>query len=192
MYNPGVMRLLARALFHGLAAISVLLLAATVFLWVRAFWLDEHLFMRVKAKGHTGELTLWTYRNGFSIGEHRQTPDASFAAFPTGQHPGRFGWQSMPGKGPGWERGFSSPKQIRWSFARFGWAGGGSPTASWFLMFPAWFPMAVFFILPAWSARRIRRSVVARRRARAGQCLACGYDLRATPHQCPECGKRAD
>ena len=43
-------------------------------------------------------------------------------------------------------------------------------------------------ILPAW---RIARAVRGRRRARVGLCPRCGYDLRATPHQCPECGTAA-
>jgi rubrerythrin len=33
--------------------------------------------------------------------------------------------------------------------------------------------------------RRVREH---RRRVRLGLCLVCGYDLRHSPEQCPECG----
>ena len=46
--------------------------------------------------------------------------------------------------------------------------------------------VAAFGLLPAVrTAVRIRH----RRRHAPGHCRRCGYDLRASPERCPECGR---
>jgi len=66
-----------------------------------------------------------------------------------------------------------------------GWNGRSSLVN---LLVPYWMLAIVTAMLPtqrffAWKA--VRR---ARRRKRLGLCPACGYDLRASPQRCPECG----
>jgi hypothetical protein len=50
---------------------------------------------------------------------------------------------------------------------------------------PHWAAIAAAAILPAaWVVRWTRK----RRRVARGLCVECGYDLRASPNRCPECG----
>ena len=58
-------------------------------------------------------------------------------------------------------------------------------TAMYGVAAPLWFVALVLGVVPGWWLMRILR----RRRRGAGSCCRqCGYDLRATPLRCPECG----
>lgn len=65
-----------------------------------------------------------------------------------------------------------------------GFGAGVQSNGGRFVNIPYWSLTALTVILPAVAARRIAR----RFHSRAGVCAVCGYDLRATPDRCPECG----
>ena len=65
------------------------------------------------------------------------------------------------------------------------YTGGGSIHSA---EVPHWFVLVLTAVLPASSTvARIKRY----RLCVAGFCPKCGYDLQATPNQCPECGAMA-
>ena len=61
-------------------------------------------------------------------------------------------------------------------------AGGGRWCILWL---PQWLPVV---LLSIWPARRLRTTIRRWQWRRKGHCVECGYDLRATPERCPECG----
>ena len=58
---------------------------------------------------------------------------------------------------------------------------------------PHWVPAVAFALAPAYAVGyRLARARRRRRNRLAGCCVACGYDLHASPCRCPECGAPAE
>jgi hypothetical protein len=169
------MRRLSRHLFTILSAVSLLLLVAVCLLWVRSGTvMDGMRYAGVAtggAEGSSSSLTVFTRMGALHV---LRVGPSEFTA-------------------PGW-KWLAVPQPARFStmtdrrkWQRRGFAGGGG-TGWEFFSIPLWFLSLLTVLLPlVWllSLSPFRRR---RRRARAGLCPACGYDLRASPERCPECG----
>jgi hypothetical protein len=80
----------------------------------------------------------------------------------------------------GWRR-----QAGRFSVGHDAFTGTGAFGETHFVAVPYWAVVSVLSVpLTVWSIRRHK----AKKRNQIGHCVACGYDLRATPDRCPECG----
>jgi hypothetical protein len=118
------------------------------------------------------------------------------------------GWPAPPQTALVWEEAYPIPRAApRWgpmgvgwdASTHFRWAGVEYASGTFRWPLNRWasrtpfrrfgishaYPTALLAIPPLLTLRRLLRS---RRRRPAGTCRSCGYDLRATPDHCPECG----
>jgi hypothetical protein len=103
---------------------------------------------------------------------------------------GGIAWSTSPVLAGRWRIGRYWNVAGRWELRTWGFG----PAGVWHgpqwrvVAVQCWLPAWVFAIAPsAWLGRRVRRWRQ-RRAILAGRCAGCGYDVRATPARCPECG----
>ena len=152
-----------RRLLNVVTALSTVLFVAACVLWARSFWVSD-----IIAYDSPGTALILGARGGNLV---LYCPPAD--------------WRS----GRGWSYR-TSTAYLRDYFDIPGWpnprfAFGLSYYESqwtWAAALPLWIPTLLFALAPAaltWTFRR---------RAAAGRCPKCGYDLCGTPDRCPECG----
>jgi hypothetical protein len=197
-----------RRLLNLLTALSLVLCAASVVVWLRGYWRADLLQLsRVEFRGlqMTDEsYSVHSARGGVGVSwGYTQFPfatraDADKARGRSGSD-GRFHFHASTLYWLQYAGGFYQQSGSRLRFG-FGARSINSvpPTSGpaviqrgWqvVLPWPAIVPAAA--ALPAARLGLAVRRARHRRRLAAGLCPRCGYDLRATPDRCPECGATA-
>ena len=163
--------------------LSLLLLGAVVVGWVRSYWVeDEFLRRRVGQGAHPAKETEASLRSTSGqvlvLWYERQSQLVPFASasgwvYASGAarepfHTDTISWANRVGFGAGHVVAYLG--KMRWVWV------------------PWWAITAVVTLPVVLLARRSLRAYRVVRSRRAGSCVQCGYDLRASPGRCPECG----
>ena len=177
----GYNHLVRRRLFNFAAAVSLALLLAVAVLWARGrstwAWESVEWNTTAAAGGHQANYRAGIIPVGVTFSRVRveQTP------FRPGFHVHQYrlraaAMDDAPFYSVIGTRGVAG---IRWV------AFSAGEEAVHEVLIPHWVLALLSAVLPAaWAVGRWRR----RRTIAAGRCATCGYDLRATPEKCPECG----
>ena len=180
------MRRLSRILLNAAAVVSLGLCVLMISLWVRSYTRFDHYHWWDQESGRY--VVVASLRGGLQIAAVDRMPLAAegtrwFKGWQVSRlntHNGAGGdygddWQLFrsTGREPAQRLGF---KLLTGKFDTGNF---------WSVRVPFWCPALASAILPGIVFVRFMRRV---RRWRAGLCPTCGYDLRATPSRCPECG----
>ena len=177
------------------SVLSLLLCVAAAGLWVRSYFTGDILSWAVeRMKANRFEyrnVAVFSVRGGarFTYGyQGRDLPPADAAGQRTrGPTVGVSHFDDYPSyPHPLGEFPLTLPNVLGF---HVGWNGARDPatrtTNSTFgVVIPYWFCVLMLCALPV-------RFVLRRKRRRPNHCRGCGYDMRATPDRCPECGRAA-
>jgi hypothetical protein len=188
------MRPSARQLVTFCCGVSLLMCVAACFFWARSRRVSDRLTFHILDAGsgavtHNLHLKSWSGRCVFQYSRLlRPIPSDERVG-----EDGRWTVESKPG-GPDHPNlpavGLKWRGPVAWGQSSFATA-PRSRRASAFhgtatIVLVPWYGVALATACPPllWCVRRLR----VRRRTRRGLCRNCGYDLRASPERCPECG----
>jgi hypothetical protein len=210
--------MLRRRLLGVLSLLSLILCVGTVMLWVRSYWVADRLTIQRghyrQARSGDEDAEMSPYRgqvaaygiqiNRGSIVVHVERSVELFLG-PENLRDWKQDWPE--GTLVMWDRDEAYTASVPFGvfnivnesdvLDRFGFFFGTADRTgiSSFIDFrlteasvPAW---SVVMLLAIPPAVRLVRFVRSRRRNATGLCPSCGYDLRATPDRCPECGTPA-
>ena len=174
---PGAvaLHLVKRRLFSLLSAVSLLLCAAVLLRWNQTRRNAEWLF-GISTGGDT-YLAAWQMR---SIGSNVFFGTAVSLSWGGGYRDGNYiQHYSLAGIR------FSKATESAPAYGSSTEDRTGDPGLEFYdLTMPLWLLMGALLVLPLWwTGARCRR-----RSSPPGLCQTCGYDLRASPDRCPECG----
>ena len=199
------MKRFQRWLFNGTAAISLLVFLSSSILWIRSYWRGDTLqwnklyFSATVPKTEdpppTGYYDLY-FSSGagyFSMHSSAQTYYPTHGMIDILFDPNQgisYGCDHFPlrqqlnplpiGVSP-------NDKWNRWNHAGIQYVSVVSPGSHETLFDIAWiYIVAISTLMPTRKMLAVMRN--RRMMRRAGLCHSCGYDLRATPDRCPECG----
>ena len=185
------MRRLRRILLNVATGLSLALAIAVVVLWVRSYLVSDSIYRSRWwiAWGQDNESAWWVMDGRGEVGIGRRRHQVTPVSYFLHERPPEDSWkQARPA-----EVGATSfePKGF------FGWLGfryvdqpnsmAAVATNNYYREWnaPFWSLLLLCAGMPAVRLGLARR----RRRVRSrGHCAVCGYDLRATPRRCPECG----
>ena len=175
-----------RALFYALATLSLVLFATNLAFWARSYWTIEAVWWNT---AHSN-LTIVSSRGYIFFHGYGESKYGVILL----DRPG-YGYISQSASYQGWP-GYGNGPGHGYDYSFFGFAfttggdskvqtaGGTSYTSpQWEIRIPAPAVALATAIMGTIIVRHLRRG-----RHAVGCCQKCGYDLRATPHRCPECG----
>ena len=171
------MRRFARRLLRVCSTVSLFLCAAICVLWVQSYWRSVMVSLDVGTARAPTLVGFEFGRGGLAVGVRRV--DMGGVTLPA-----TYRRTLMVTDGPRHPLDAAPPDAMRLAGFSAGYF-AETDMALWAACVPCWFAALVTAGLPVRTLLHARRLRI---RSASRLCASCGYDLRASPERCPECG----